>query len=320
MPDIGIDDLNAAKDRLHGNVHVTPIITSRLLNERTGCEVLLKCENFQRVGAFKFRGAFNAISNLSAAELKNGIVTHSSGNHAQAVALVGKLLNIETTVVMPNNAPAIKRAATKAYGATIVDYDPEAGSREEISDNLVEKYGYTLIPPFDHPDVIAGQGTVAMELIEQTKEFDALLTPVGGGGLLSGCAIATKHLLPSCKVIGIEPELADDAKRSFYSGTLQSVHNPDTIADGTRVSSLGQLTFPLIQQYVDDIHTVSEHAIMEAVKFAFYHLKLVIEPSGSLGIAALLEGSLDVAGRVAVVISGGNIDAPTMTKILNSDS
>lgn len=319
MPIIDFNDLKVAKDRLHGNAHVTPIITSRLLDERTGCEVLLKCENFQRVGAFKFRGAFNAISNLSATAREQGIVTHSSGNHGQAVALVGKLLNVETTVVMPKNAPAIKRAATESYGATIVDYDPGTGSREEISATLVEKYGYTLIPPFDHPDVIAGQGTVALELIEETREFDVLLTPVGGGGLLSGCAVAVKNLLPSCQVIGIEPEVADDAKRSFYSGTLQSVDNPDTIADGTRVSSLGQLTFPLIQQYVDDIHTVSEQAIMEAVKFAFYHLKLVIEPSGSLGIAALLDGSLNVAGRVAVVVSGGNIDAQTMTKILSSN-
>ncbi|MFC1665412.1 pyridoxal-phosphate dependent enzyme, partial [Pseudomonadota bacterium] len=177
---------------------------------------------------------------------------------------------------------------------------------------------YTLIPPFDAADIISGQGTVAMELIEEAKEIDALLTPVGGGGLLSGCAIAAKHLLPSCRVIGIEPELADDAKRSFYSGTLQSVHNPDTIADGTRVSSLGQLTFPLIRQHVDDMHTVSEQAIMEAVRFAFYHLKLVIEPSGALGIAALFEGSLKVSGRVAIVISGGNIDAKTMTRILNN--
>ena len=318
MSIVDFDNLVAAKDRLSGHAHVTPIITSRLLNERTGCEVLLKCENFQRVGAFKFRGAFNAISNLSKAQRAQGVVTHSSGNHAQAVALVGQLLNVQTTVVMPDNAPAIKRMATKAYGATVVDYDPNTGSREEISENLVKKHGYTLIPPFDAPDIIAGQGTVAIELIEEAKEIDLLLTPVGGGGLLSGCAIAAKHLLPSCKVIGIEPEVADDAKRSFYSGTLQSVHNPDTIADGTRVSSLGQLTFPLIQEYVDDMYTVSEQAIMEAVRFAFYHLKLVIEPSGALGIAALLDGSLKGSGRVAVVISGGNIDAKTMTKILNN--
>jgi threonine dehydratase len=283
-----------------------------------GAEVYLKCENFQRGGAFKFRGAYNAMAKLSDAQKTKGVITHSSGNHAQATALVGKLLGISTTVVMPNDAPKTKRDATEAYGASVVEYAPEETTREEIATVLQAEHDYILIPPFDHPDIIAGQGTAALELVEEVKTFNLLLVPCGGGGLLSGCAIAAKGMDAKCKVIGIEPDLADDATKSFHTGTLHTVTNPPTIADGTRTSSLGELTFPLLLQHVDDMKTVSEDAIIEAVKFLFYRMKLVVEPSGALGLAALMSRAVSPNGRVGVIISGGNIDAAMMTDILNS--
>ena len=312
--------IKEAKDRIRGRAKLTPIMTSRTLNRLVGAEVYLKCENYQRVGAFKFRGAFNAISQLSEAEKTRGVITHSSGNHAQAVALVGSLLGIQTTVVMPSNAPAIKRAATEAYGATIIDYDPETATREELSKEFAADRGYTLIHPFDNVDVIAGQATAALELFEELESLDMLLVPCGGGGLLSGSAIASKNTCPSCRVVGIEPELADDATRSFYTGTLHTVNNPPTIADGTRTPSLGKYTFPIVLEYVDDMKTVSEAAIIEAVQFLFYRMKLVVEPSGALGVAALLSNALSPQGRVGVLISGGNIDGNTMSTILGTPS
>jgi threonine dehydratase len=300
----------------NGQANQTPVMSSRTLNEITGAEVFLKCENYQRVGAFKFRGAFNAMSRLSEDQRKRGIITHSSGNHAQAVALVGRLLGIKTTVVMPNDAPVIKRDATQAYGATIVDYDPREDTREQLSQDLKETHGYTLIPPYDHEDVVAGQGTAALELMEEVGALNMLLVPCGGGGLLSGSAIAARGISPDCHVIGIEPELADDATRSFHTKTLHTVKNPPTIADGTRTPSLGKITFPLVLEYVADMKTVTEEAIIEAVRFLFYRMKLVVEPSGALGLAALLSGALQTKGRVGVVLSGGNIDAATMKTIL----
>ena len=308
----------AAKARIKGYANITPIMTSRTVNQLVGTDVVFKCENFQRVGAFKFRGAFNSISQLSDAEKKQGVITFSSGNHAQAVALVGKMLNVQTTIVMPKNAPAIKRAATQAYGATIVAYDPDTETREAIAQELEMKHGYTIIPPFDHTEVIAGQGTAALELFEATGNLDMLLVPCGGGGLLSGSAIAAKGISPNCRVIGIEPELGDDATQSFHTKTLHSVKNPPTIADGTRTASLGNITFPLVLEYVDDMKTVSEAAIMEAVKFLFYRMKLVVEPSGALGLAALLSQAVIPQGRVGIILSGGNIDSATMQMILNS--
>ena len=311
--------VQAASKRLHGHAHVTPIMSSRTLNEISGAEVYLKCENFQRVGAFKFRGAYNALSQLSAKDGKRGVITHSSGNHAQAIALVGRLLNIQTTIVMPDDAPATKRSATKAYGARIVEYNPQQTTREKISEDLEKKHGYVLIPPYDHVDIVAGQGTAALELFEEIDSMDMLLVPCGGGGLLSGSAVAAKGVNPACRVIGIEPELADDATRSFHTGKLHTVENPPTIADGTRTPSLGkQVTFPLVLKYVDDMKTVSESDIIEAVKFLFYRMKLVVEPSGALGVAALLSGVIRPQGRVGVIISGGNIDGNTMRKILKS--
>jgi threonine dehydratase len=310
--------VRAASKRLRGHAHITPIMSSRTLNQRVGAEVYLKCENFQRVGAFKFRGAYNAMSQLSANDSKRGVITHSSGNHAQAIALVGKLLGIQTTIVMPDDAPAIKRAATEAYGATIVEYNLQEAAREKISEELERKHGYVLIPPYDHVDIVAGQGTAALELFEEVKSLDMLLVPCGGGGLLSGSAIAAKEMAPECRVIGVEPELADDATRSFQTGKLHTVKNPPTIADGTRTPSLGkEVTFPLVLKYVDDMQTVSEDAIIAAVQFLFYRMKLVVEPSGALGVAALLSGSVRSQGRVGVIISGGNIDGPTMEMILD---
>jgi threo-3-hydroxy-L-aspartate ammonia-lyase len=312
------EHIQAAKERLKGHANVTPVMTSRTLNQWVGAEVYFKCENLQRIGAFKFRGAFNSISKLSKVEKERGVITYSSGNHAQAVALVGRMLNIQTTIVMPNNAPGTKRAATKDYGATIVEYDPENTSRKTVAENLQAKSGFTMIPPFDHLDVIAGQGTAALEMFDQIGHLDMLLVPCGGGGLLSGSAVAAKNVDPDCRVIGVEPELADDATKSFYTKKLHHIKNPPTIADGTRTPSLGKITFPLVLEYVDEMKTVSEAAIMEAVKFFFYRMKLVVEPSGALGLAAVLSRSVISGGRMGIIISGGNIDSATMTMILNS--
>lgn len=310
------DKIKSAQQRLAGIAHRTPVLHSRTLNDRVGAEVFLKCENFQRMGAFKFRGAFNAISQLGEREKAAGVITFSSGNHAQAVALTGRLLNVKTTIVMPYNAPATKLAATRGYGATVVEYDPKTTDRAELAQQLATKHGYTVIPPYDYANVIAGQGTVAMELFDELETLDMVLVPVGGGGLISGCAVATKHRCPTCQVVGIEPVSADDATRSFYTKQLHTVHNPPTIADGTRTPSLGKLNFPLVLQYVDAMHTVTEEAIKEAVRFLFYRMKIVVEPSGALGVAALLSGVVPAGGRIGVIISGGNIDAPTMSAIL----
>jgi threonine dehydratase len=307
-----------AQKRLEGHAHVTPVMTSQTLNDITGAQIFLKCENFQRMGAFKFRGAFNAMSQLTEEQKKRGVLTYSSGNHAQAVALVGRLLAIRTVVIMPNNAPVIKREATEAYGATVVEYNPEETTREEICRDLESRHGHTIVPPFDHINIVAGQGTAAKELIDEVKTLDMLLTPCGGGGLLSGCAVASKGMDPNCQVIGIESEVADDATKSFHTGQLHTIKDPPTIADGTRTPSLGEVTFPLVLEYVDDMQTVPEAAIMDAVKFLFYRMKLVVEPSGALPLAALLVGSVRPQGRVGIILSGGNIDGVMMKQILDS--
>ncbi len=318
MEDVTFADILSAHERLRGVAHRTPVMTSRHLDDRTGASVFLKCENFQRIGAFKFRGAYNAISQLTDVQKKRGVITYSSGNHAQAVALVGQLLGVNTTIVMPNNAPATKRVATADYGAEIVFYNPAEADRKQLAEALADQHGYTIVPPYDYPPVIAGQGTAVLELLQDIPDIDLLLVCCGGGGLLSGSAIAAKGINPNIRVIGIEPELADDATRSFRTKTLQTVHNPQTIADGTRTPSLGiDHTFRLVMQYVDDMQTVSEDAIKEAVRFAFYRLKLVIEPSGALGLSAILSGAVSAHDKkVGVIISGGNIDAETMTQIL----
>jgi threonine dehydratase len=310
-------DVQSAAAQLAPVAHRTPVITSHTLDERVGANVFLKCENLQRMGAFKFRGAYNAMSRLSDAEKARGVITYSSGNHAQAIALSGRLLGVKTVVVMPDNAPQIKLAATKGYGAQVVQYNPSEADRKVLAESLAAQHGYSIIPPYDHPHVIAGQGTAALELIQDVGELDSLLACVGGGGLLSGSAIAARGASPKCRVIGIEPELAADATQSFRTKTLTTIPYPHTIADGTRTVSLGDITFPLILDNVDDFATVSEAAIKAAVRFAFFRLKLVMEPSGVLGLAALLSGAVKATGRVGVVISGGNIDAPTMSLILS---
>ena len=306
---VSFDDVLAAAERLAGMAHRTPVLTSRTLDERLAGRLFLKCENLQRGGAFKFRGAYNAVSRLSASERARGVLTYSSGNHAQATALACRLLGAQATIVMPQNAPAAKLRATAGYGARIVAYDPAREKREEVAERLRREGDPVLIPPFDHADVIAGQGTAARELLEEVGALDLLLVPCGGGGLLSGSALAARALAPACRVVGVEPELGDDAKRSFDSGVLQTVSNPATIADGARTPSLGTLTFPLVRRNVDEMATVSDDELVRAMRFVFERMKLVVEPTGVLGLAAALAGKLAVRGkRVGVILSGGNVD------------
>ncbi len=306
---ITINDIQAAAKRLKNIANHTPVVTSRTVNKLTNRQVFFKCENFQRTGSFKFRGAFNALAQLSAAQKQKGVITFSSGNHAQGLALAGKLLQVPTTIVMPDDAPAVKQTATHGYGAEIILYDRNETTREKLTQTLAQQRDLIIIQPFDHPHVIAGQGTTALELIEEVGELDLLLVCCGGGGLISGCAVATKALLPNCKVIGVEPEQAKDATLSFYRKTIHTIENPDTIADGARTSRLGEITFPLILKYVDEMVTVSEEAIIRTMLFLWERLKIVVEPTGVLAAAALLEGVVKAPGaRVGVVISGGNVD------------
>jgi threonine dehydratase len=302
-------DVAAASQLLSGVAHRTPALTSRAIDERTGARVFFKCENLQRMGAFKFRGAYNALSNLTAEQQGRGVVAYSSGNHAQAVALAGRLMGVPTVIVMPDDAPAVKLDATRGYGAEVVTYNRDTEDREHISDTLARERGLTMIPPFDHPLVIAGQGTAAKELIEDVGPLDILLVPCGGGGLLSGSAIAANHLAPGVRVIGVEPAAGDDVTRSFQSKLLQTVHNPDTIADGARTSSAGKLTFPLILEHVHAMLTVTDAELVRSMFYLWERMKIVVEPTGALAAAALLEGRLDARGRrVGVIISGGNVD------------
>ena len=313
------EDVKAAAERLRGVAHRTPVATSRTLDERTGARLLLKCENLQRAGAFKFRGAYNAIAKLRPEERARGILTYSSGNHAQAIALASRLLGARATIVMPSNAPAAKRRATEGYGARIVAYDPATAKREEIAEGLRREGDPVLIPPYDHADVVAGQGTAAKELFEEAGELDLLLVCCGGGGLLSGSALSARALAPRCRVVGVEPELADDATRSFKTGILHSVSNPPTIADGARTPSLGTLTFPLVRQHVDDMVTVSDDDLVRAMRFVWERMKLVVEPTGVLGLAAAFSGKVAVQGqRVGVVLSGGNVDLAWAAELLGS--
>lgn len=303
------DDVATAAVRLRGIAHRTPVYTSRTVDERTGGRVFFKCENLQRAGAFKFRGAYNALSLLTPDRRKHGVLTYSSGNHAQALALAGHLLGAPVTIVMPADAPAVKVAATRGYGGDVVLYDRSGPTREEIGTRLAAERGLLIIPPYDHPDVVAGQGTVASELIEEVGPLDLLLVPCGGGGLLSGCAVAARALAPACRVVGVEPETADDATRSFRTRTLHSVHEPATIADGARTPSLGKVTFPLVLHTVDEMVTVSDDAILAATLFLWNRLKIVAEPTGAMSTAPLLEGVVRARDlRVGVVVSGGNVD------------
>jgi threo-3-hydroxy-L-aspartate ammonia-lyase len=314
---IQYQDIAAASDRLLGFAHRTPVLTSTTVNTQTQAEVFFKAENFQRSGSFKFRGAFNAMSQLSAADRNSGVVAYSSGNHAQALALAGQLLGVAVTIVMPKDAPQVKQDATRGYGAKIVFYDRGSQNREDVTQELVSE-GAVLIPPFNHPQVIAGQGTAAKELIEEVGPLDLLLVCCGGGGLLSGSAIAAKHLSPGCQVIGVEPKKADDATRSFNTRSLVKIEVPDTIADGARTQALGDLTFPIVLDVVDDMVTVSEVAIVRSMLFLWERLKVVVEPTGALAATAVLEGIVAQPGaRIGVILSGGNVDLKQASKLFS---
>ena len=316
-PQVTFDDVTAAAHRLAGIAHRTPVATSRTIDERLGARVVFKGEHLQRGGAFKFRGAYNALVQLTPEQRARGVLTYSSGNHAQAVALVCRLLGIPATIVMPQDAPAVKLAATRGYRAEVITYDKHQTTREVLAHEIADARGLTVIPPYDHAHVIAGQGTAAKELIEDAGPLDVLLVPCGGGGLLSGSAISIDALVPDCRVIGVEPALADDAMRSFKTGILHTVSNPDTIADGARTPSLGALTFPLIRRHVDDMVAVSDEAILSAMFFVWERMKLLIEPTGALGVAALFDGAVPVAGlRVGVILSGGNVDFDTVAPLI----
>ena len=302
-------DIESAAQQIAGAAHRTPVATSRAINARTGAELFFKCENLQRTGSFKFRGAYNTLSRLSADERRRGVVTFSSGNHAQAIALAGQVLDIPRVIVMPSDAPAVKRIATEGYGGEVVLYDRDREDREAIGQRLSRERGLTLVPPYDHRHVIAGQGTAARELFEEKGALDFLFVPCGGGGLLSGSAIAAHALSPGCKVIGVEPAAGDDATRSFRTKQLQTVNNPKTVADGARTPSLGSLTFPLVLQYASDMQTVDDPTLIRTMFYLWERLKLVVEPTGALGAAAAIEGATPFRGaRVGVVLSGGNVD------------
>jgi threonine dehydratase len=303
------EDVVCASRRIAGFALRTPVVTSRLLDEACGNRMFLKCENLQRVGAFKFRGAYNAISLLSEAEKRRGVITYSSGNHAQATALVCRILGVRATIVMPDTAPAMKLEAVRDYGAKVTMHDPRTSSREEIARSIAAEQGSVIIPPFDHADIIAGQGTAALELFESVGKLDYLFVPCGGGGLISGSALAAYGKSPDCRVVGVEPAAGDDAARSFRSGTLQTVHNPDTIADGARTSSLGALTFEIIKRHVSDMIVVSDDDLIRTMYFVWSRLKLIVEPTGVLGLAAVFCHRYSLQGKkVGVILSGGNVD------------
>ena len=315
------EDVLLASRALQGQAHRTPVLTSRTVDQRTGARVFFKCENLQRGGAFKFRGAYNAMSRLAASSREAGVIAYSSGNHAQAVALAGQLLGVRAVIVMPSDAPQVKVDATRHYGAEVVSYDRQREQRERIAAALAQERGLTLIPPFDHPHIVAGQGTAALELLEETGPLDALFVPCGGGGLVSGCAIAARQIAPAIAVYAVEPAAGDDVQRSFRTGTIQRVEHPDTIADGARTTSPGLVTFPLIQHYVTDVLTVTDEELLRAMFFLWERMKIIVEPTGALGAAALLEGRLDMRGkRVGVVLSGGNADLKQLCALLQAPS
>jgi len=302
-------DVAAAHERIKPFAKRTPVLTSSTIDALTGAKVHFKCENFQRMGAFKFRGAYNALTQLSPEQKRKGVVAFSSGNHAQAVALAGKLLGVPATIVMPTDAPRVKLEATRGYGAEIVTYNASNEDRQKIAERLAAERSLTVIPPFDHPHILAGQGTAAKELIEETGPLDILMVPCGGGGLLSGCSIAARHLSPKCRVIGVEPAAGDDGLRAFRAGKLVTISLPDTIADGARTMALGKITFALIQKNVDDFLTVTDAELLKWMFFLWERMKIVVEPTGALAAAALLQGRIDAKGKkVGVVISGGNVD------------
>lgn len=315
LPDYA--DVVAAAERIRGQAHRTPVMTSRSFDEELGAQVFFKCENLQRMGAFKFRGAFNALSRFDDEQKRRGVVTFSSGNHAQAIALAARILGIPATIIMPHDAPKAKAEATKGYGGKIIFYDRYTEDREVIGRNLSQEQGLTLIPPYDHPDVLCGQGTAAKELFEEVGELDAFFVCLGGGGLLAGSALATRALSPNCRLYGVEPKAGNDGQQSFHAGRIVRIDTPRTIADGAQTQYLGSHTFPIIKRDVDDILTVSDAELVECMRFAATRMKLVIEPTGCLGFAAARAMKSELAGkRVGVLISGGNVDLERFCELL----
>lgn len=313
------DDVLRAAHNLKNVVHRTPVLQSRTLNEQVQANVFFKCENFQRIGAFKFRGAYNALTNLSSAEQQQGVVTFSSGNHAQAVALAAQLTKLSATVIMPNTAPKAKKAATIGYGATVIEYDRLTQDREELAQDLVVSQGRTLIPPFAHPDVIAGQGTAVKELIEEVGELDILLVPLGGGGLLSGSLLSAQQLSPHCRVYGVEPTGGNDAQQSLAAGEIITIPQPQSIADGAITPALAPLTFEIIQRDAAGVLTVDDVDLISTLRFFAERMKIVVEPTGCLGAAVVMQQRMHLKGlRVGVIISGGNVDMAYYAKLLST--
>jgi threonine dehydratase len=313
------DDVVAAAGRLDGQANRTPVMTSRALDEETGARFYFKCENLQRMGAFKFRGAFNALSQLSPEQRSAGVVAFSSGNHAQAVALAARILGMPATIIMPQDAPAAKMAATKGYGGKVVLYDRYKEDREQIARDLADKQGLTLIPPYNHADVIAGQGTAAKELLEETGELDALFAPLGGGGLLAGSALSARALAPRCKVYGVEPEAGNDGQQSFRSGAIVHIDPPRTIADGAQTQHLGNHTFPIIRRDVADVLTATDAQLVACMRFFASRMKILVEPTGCLGFAAARQMAPQLKGqRIGVILSGGNVDLERFSELLRA--
>jgi threonine dehydratase len=318
--DLQFNDVQQAALRIKGVAHRTPVLTSTTANRLTGAQLFFKCENLQRIGAFKFRGAYNALSQFSAEQRRNGVLAFSSGNHAQAIALAAQLLDMKAVIVMPEDAPALKIAATKGYGAEVVTYNRYTEDREAIGRRLAQERGMTLIPPYDHRDVICGQGTAALELFEEVGPLDVLLVCLGGGGLLSGSALAASGMSPECDVVGVEPEAGNDGQQSFRSGKIVRIAVPNTIADGTQTTHLGVETFAIIQRLVKDVVTVSDAQLVSAMQFFAARMKLVIEPTGGLGAAAAFADAYPIKGKkVGVIISGGNIDLATYAKYISGE-
>jgi threonine dehydratase len=315
-PALTFDDIVAASRRIAGHAHRTPVLRSRTADQRVGAEVFFKCENFQRVGAFKFRGAFNALSQFDSAQRQAGVVSFSSGNHAQAIALAAQLLGISATIVMPRDAPALKVSATRGYGAEIILYDRYSEDREAIGRELAEQRGLTLIPPYDHAHVIAGQGTAALELFDEVGPLDALFVCLGGGGLLSGSAIVARSVAPACKVYGAEPATGNDGSQSFRAGRIITIATPATIADGAQNQRLGELTFPIIQRLVDDIVEVSDAELIDAMRFFAERMKMIVEPTGCLSFAAAQKRQ--TGSRIGVIVSGGNVDLRRFAQLLGA--
>jgi threo-3-hydroxy-L-aspartate ammonia-lyase len=312
-------DVQAAAARLKGHAHRTPVLTSHTADALVGAQLFFKCENFQRMGAFKFRGAFNAISMLNSEQRQAGVLCFSSGNHAQAVALSGRLLGVATTVLMPSDAPPLKIKATREYGATVILFDRFKDDREALAKALAAEKGLSLIPPFEHAGVIAGQGTAALELIEDVGELDFLLVCLGGGGLLAGSALAARALSPHCKVYGVEPEAGNDAQQSFNTGQIVKIATPNTIADGAQTQALGGINFELIQQNVDGIVTASDAQLVEAMHFFAERMKMIVEPTGALSFAAARHAGLPIQGkRVGIIVSGGNVDMARYAQLMSA--